>query len=319
MKVNVRVQTPEQLNAEEIPAEVTKPRELTEDELAEVELGMALLSGRTSTVVMMKPDDLLVAPETQRRYRVKWGKQLANEFDVLRTGVLHANRRAGGDIYVLDGQHRKVAAQIRGYGDREILKVNLYEGLTPAEEAAMFKALNHARPVAATDLFLVGLTEGDQTAQGIARIFDDFGLTIGKIGDSRSFQAVKTAMRIYDLDPKALEVALGVVCGAWLVQDQTPPRGWLNGTIVEGVANMALHNGAKFNPNTMVMQLQGFGQGPWALLGQIRGRKSTQRGTSAEVAEIVLTELYNKSTRGRGALTVPERSKIEKVTFSDPE
>jgi hypothetical protein len=289
------------------------PRTLTTDEQAEVDKGLDLLAARPSEVVMMAPSELTISPEVQRRYRAKWGNKLASEFDVLKTGVLHANKRTSGEVVVLDGQHRTTAAEIAGYRDNKILKVNLYHGLTLAEEAAAFRALNNSRPVAATDWFHVGLTEGDPTVQGVAGIFARYGLTVGKLGDSRSFQAVKTALRVYDQQPAALDAAIGIVCDAWLVADQTPPRGWLNGVLVEGIARMAAHHGAKFNPQVMVHQLQSFGQGPWGLLGNIRGRKTTTRGSSAEVAEIVLTELYNKATRGKGTLAVPEKSTIEKV------
>jgi hypothetical protein len=317
MKVNIRATQADDWDNPPADDETPlQPRALTEAEQAEVDRGLALLAARPSDVVMMAPSELTISPEVQRRYRPKWGNKLASEFDVLKTGVLHANKRTSGEVVVLDGQHRTTAAEIAGYRDKKILKVNLYHGLTLAEEAAAFRALNNSRPVAATDWFHVGLTEGDPMAQGVAGIFTKYGLTVGKLGDSRSFQAVKTAVRVYGQQPDALDVAIGIVCDAWLVADQTPPRGWLNGVLVEGIARMVMHHGKKFNPQTMVHQLQGFGPGPWGLLGIIRGRKTTTRGSSAEVAEIVFTELYNKATRGKGTLAVPEKSTIEKTKLA---
>ncbi len=67
---------------------------------------------------------------------------------------------------------------------------------------------------------------------------------------------------------------------------------------------MALLYGAKFNVNHMAEKLQSFPGGPQGILGNVRGRRTTQKGSASTVCRIVLTELYNKGLSGSKQLEV---------------
>jgi len=90
---------------------------------------------------------------------------------------LIVSRRADGEHYVVDGQHRLAAAKLRNDIFQLPCVVATYG--TSADEAASFVALNQQRrPLSALDLFKAALMAGDQQATAIHQAIEDSGLKL---------------------------------------------------------------------------------------------------------------------------------------------
>lgn len=86
-------------------------------------------------------------------------------------------RRDNGDLFVIDGQHRLAAANLRG--DISQLPAVVVSYADPKDEAASFVHLNQQRrPLTKIDVFKAAVASGDEEANAIANALDDAGLSI---------------------------------------------------------------------------------------------------------------------------------------------
>src|SRR5688500_4417291 len=68
----------------------------------------------------------------QRDLNISRVYEISAAWDMGAAGTVIVSRRKGGELYLIDGQHRVAAAQQAG--ETEILSL-VYSGLTPAQEA----------------------------------------------------------------------------------------------------------------------------------------------------------------------------------------
>lgn len=86
-------------------------------------------------------------------------------------------RREGGELFVIDGQHRLAAARLRT--DIAQLPAVVVQYADPADEAASFVHLNQQRrPLGKLDLFKAALASGDGEAARIRQALDEAGLSV---------------------------------------------------------------------------------------------------------------------------------------------
>lgn len=86
-------------------------------------------------------------------------------------------RRAGGGLFVIDGQHRLEAARMRG--DIAQLPCVVVDYASTADEAASFVHLNQQRrPLGKLDLFKAAVASEDPEANAIVAAMDAAGLSI---------------------------------------------------------------------------------------------------------------------------------------------
>lgn len=144
--------------------------------------------GRRPTLQFVLPGELAVDDSYQRsvdnddsralirRIAAQWNWDLCQPLVVARRG-----RGAGGEpgLFVIDGQHRLLAARLRG--DIPQLPAVIVEYASAAEEAANFVSLNQQRrPLNKLDVFRAALASGDELACGINAAIADAGLTVAK-------------------------------------------------------------------------------------------------------------------------------------------
>lgn len=144
--------------------------------------------GRMPTLQFVLPGELAVDESYQRsvdndesralirRIAAGWNWDLCQPLVVARRG-----RVAGGEpgLFVIDGQHRLLAARLRG--DIPQLPAVIVEYSSAAEEAANFVSLNQQRrPLNRLDVFRAALASGDELACGINAAIADAGLTVAK-------------------------------------------------------------------------------------------------------------------------------------------
>lgn len=103
---------------------------------------------------------------------------IAANFDWRLCTPLVVSRRADGSFAVIDGQHRLLAARLRGMDDLPCC-VFTYE--SAEEEAKMFVAANRSRKAMnRLDDFHAALAAGDSEAHQVLQIVSDAGLTVAR-------------------------------------------------------------------------------------------------------------------------------------------
>ncbi|HVJ00631.1 MAG TPA: DUF6551 family protein [Sphingomonas sp.] len=113
-------------------------------------------------------------------------KRIASEWDWRMCMPLVVSKREDGSLYVIDGQHRLAAAQMRG--DIPFLPccVAVYAGV--ADEAAMFVAMNRARrAMNRLDDFHAAQAGGDADALAVTAMIEAVGFSVSRKTGSASW------------------------------------------------------------------------------------------------------------------------------------
>lgn len=104
-------------------------------------------------------------------------RQIATHWNWDLCQPLVVSRRAGGGLFVIDGQHRLAAAKLRR--DVPHLPCVILELVDRADEAASFVHLNQRRrPLSKLDVFKAAVASGDSEASAIAGALHWAGLSI---------------------------------------------------------------------------------------------------------------------------------------------
>jgi len=112
---------------------------------------------------------------------------IAANFDWRLCTPLVVARRSVGQFVVIDGQHRTMAARLRG--DIDQLPCCLFSYADPQEEARMFIAANRSRkPMNRLDDFHAALAAADEDAIEIQTLVHDAGLRITRNTASNSWR-----------------------------------------------------------------------------------------------------------------------------------
>lgn len=241
-------------------------------------------------VELRKPGQVTVDLRVQRPLDPRRVTDLVNDWDDNALDVPKVSQRTGGEVIWLDGQHRGAALVRMGRGEQSI-EMLVYRGLTLAEEAALFRALNTSKRLSPLDLFAVALTEEDTTAWQCQGILDRLGLKPAS-GLKNSFTAVNTLWKLVERDCEATEMAMNLLVRAW-----GPVREAVDGRLVAGASEFVIRRGTVLNLDGLREKLAKEPGGPSAFIGRARSLAQVS-GTSVPdgVAEI-LTNLYNKNRR----------------------
>lgn len=229
---------------------------------------------------------LKIDPKIQRALDRARAGRIAENFTPGALGQLSGTERADG-VYLLDGQHRALAAQI-AKGDDYPLPVRVFTGLTAQEEARLFRLLNNTEKPSALDLFLVRVVEGEPVATAINNMVRSLGWNVAL--SAGSFAAVSAAERVYRRSPEAVYLALKAITEAWGYENA-------DGRVFEGIGLVYARYGDQIDPVEMAGRLSQFPGGLLGLLGKGRTLAdligvSLTRG----VAEVVV-ERYNGQKR----------------------
>lgn len=146
--------------------------------------------GMPPSIENRNPDELNIDDSYQRSTDTGASqtliKKIASNWDWRMCMPLVVSKRDDGSLWVLDGQHRLAAAQLRG--DISFLPccVGVYGGV--ADEAAMFVAMNRQRrAMNRLDDFHAAIASGDDEAQQIANLITEAGFTVSRKTGSQSW------------------------------------------------------------------------------------------------------------------------------------
>lgn len=129
-------------------------------------------------------------------------QRLAAHWDRNKIGVTALSQRKDGSMAILDGVHRRHAAE-QAEGPTATLPALVYHGLTFEEEATLFRAFNEERwrPLPG-DIFRAKVQEGDRAAVHIMEITQSLGLALVLHPSSHRWNeiaAIRAVERSYDL------------------------------------------------------------------------------------------------------------------------
>jgi hypothetical protein len=143
--------------------------------------------------------DLQIDREYQRQPNRMKVDAIACEYDLEAAGIITVNIRTyepGRPTYVIDGQHRMLAA--RKANEPEMFAF-VYRGLSVSREAWLFNRLNTNRgPVRALDRFRSALVAGDDKALAIKAVIEAAGAEIDFTHSSKGLRAIASVEKIYD-------------------------------------------------------------------------------------------------------------------------
>ncbi|WP_131822432.1 DUF6551 family protein [Mycobacteroides chelonae] len=157
------------------------------------------------------------------RMSAAWDRRLAGVLDVSDRGAGTHPRYA-----IINGQHRWAAVMLTGAVTH--LPANVHTGLTPADEAALFRDLDiTTKKLTTWDRWKARRAAGDHTVNGIEDLAAQFGL---KIYQCRGYYLMcfSTLEYCYDIDPEYLARTLELVTDIWPSDPQS-----LKSSIIRGL------------------------------------------------------------------------------------
>lgn len=247
-------------------------------------------TGTSSAVTTIKPAQLMVDQNVQRPLDGVRVAAITADFEREGLGVIHVSKRADGTFHIVDGQHRIAALRALGRVDVPIPCV-MYEGLSRAEEAAMFRRLNNTRQIQVLDRFRVRIVEGDPIACEISDILKSHGWVVAKSGARGSFFAVSALEKVYRAkdggDAATCDMLIKVATEAWGHDSNA-----LRAEIVSGLG-VLLRRHPHMEVVKLVTEMARHEGGPLGLIGQARQLHSIRSGRISDAMAEILVNRYN--------------------------
>lgn len=197
---------------------------------AEAEALKAL--GAAKVVAQRLPAERLTC-DPIRPIRPYWVRQLARTFDQDKLGVLYISKRADGTLVVIEGNHRVMTVRSLLL-DKLPLSCLVYEGLSLAQEAALFNALENRLHISKIDQLRARAQAQEPLARGIADVIEREGLALGPTtgGATPRIQAAKQLELVYQkYGAETLAKAIRTAKQAWPGQ-----RSAFDGSLLTGLA-----------------------------------------------------------------------------------
>jgi len=146
---------------------------------------------------MIPKGDLRIDHKYQRDANVPKAKRLASKLDWRGFGVLIVMRRASGVLYVVEGQHRKLAADLRD--DINHVPCLVFDSTGATAEAPVFILTNTERkPVTAVAKFKALLVAKSPAAISVHALVEKTGRTVGSNTGPGSIACVKLLVDYFE-------------------------------------------------------------------------------------------------------------------------
>ncbi len=235
-----------------------------------------------------------VNPLAQRDLNSARVAKLAATFDPEKMDTPTVNHR-GDWYYLIDGQHRIAALKVwlSAWGDQQV-QCWTYEGLSEAEEAEKFLALNDTLPVHAFAKFKVSVQAGRDTEADVDRIVRALGLRIAR--GNGGISAVATLRRVYAAGgPAVLSRALRIIRDAY-------GEAGLDGPVIEGIGLLCQRYDGDLPEQHAVERLSSAHGGVSGLISRAGQLRQSTGSAPAQCVAAAAVELIN---RGPGRCKLP--------------
>ncbi|MFH8597869.1 DUF6551 family protein [Streptomyces rimosus] len=250
---------------------------------------------RDKKIESVAPDDVTTDPRVNTRPvdRAWVNRKLREGYDRKRISVPTVSARAEGTVIWLDGQNRGALIVAAGHGAEKI-DMQVFRGLSLAQEAELFLGLNDNRRVAPIYKFLAEVTAGREDSLAITRIAAEYGWTVSDAGGASNIAAVGALNTVYRSSSPTgttLDAVLHVVTKAWGHTSDASSAHMLVGlasviNACPGLAHAAL-----------IRKLAAVDGGPGSILGKGRGFKSATGCTVSQGVDQVVRAIYNSNRR----------------------
>jgi hypothetical protein len=236
---------------------------------------------------------LRVNPLAQRDLNHARVSKLAAAFDPELMDAPTVNHR-GDWYYLIDGQHRIAALKLwMPSWQREGQQVQCwtYEGLTEAQEADRFLALNDSLPVRAFAKFKVSVQAGRDAEGDVDRIVRALGLRIAR--GSGGISAVATLRRVYCRGgPAVLSRALRIIRDAY-------GEAGLEGPVIDGISLLCQRYDGDLSEQRAVARLSAAHGGVSGLVSRAGQLRQSTGSATAQCVAAAAVEVINRGPGGR--------------------
>lgn len=241
-------------------------------------------------------DAFTVDPSYDRPIHDNRVNEMAENWKDEALGVVFASRRQDEDkLFLLDGQHRVGALKKQGR-KTELVPALVFEGLSVAEEAELFRMMNkNRRPLLPSELFKASLVEGDKEALEIQAVIEGLGLRLESLatGDAQTVRCVSTIWRIYRaLGAEGVDATLSLIVLAW---GEPPPKSAFNQNLVLALARIIFYEENKVDMDRLRSVLAS--ESPDALLSRADSIRSLAGGELNGALIDQICDGYNKGMR----------------------
>ena len=148
-------------------------------------------------------------------------------WDWIACGCLVVALRDDNKWFVMDGQHRKLAADLRD--DIRELPCLVFETANRREEAVSFLAINQGRVgVGSLDRYRAQLISGDKTASAVEALLRSTGHRAGETGSARTVSCVQCLYNLAKEERERLE-------RLWPLLAELHPDGPMTDMVIKGL------------------------------------------------------------------------------------
>ena len=220
--------------------------------------------------------------------RLNW---LRRHWDPMAVGAMTVSRRDSGQLYTIDGNHRRVVAFEMGMNE---LPAVVFSGIDRQREADLYTKLGTVLGQTPSTRFRSKLVAGDADAAAIMKVILANGLDLDTTGGKHKDGVIQAVSRVEWVYTRGGDVGLDWVLGV-LVDTFGGERDSLGETMLEGFFGFWLRYGETVNEDHLISVLQGSG----LLALQDRADAINRRYVSTRGNAIgrAMQELYNGSRR----------------------
>jgi hypothetical protein len=232
-----------------------------------------------------------VNPLAQRDLNQARVTKLAAAFDPELMDAATVNHR-GDWYYLIDGQHRIAALKLwMPSWENQQVQCWTYEGLSEAEEAERFLALNDTLPVRAFAKFKVSVQAGRDTEADVDRIVRALGLRIAR--GSGGISAVATLHRVYTRGgPAVLSRALRIIRDAY-------GEAGLEGPVIDGIGLVCQRYDGDLSEQRAIQRLASAHGGVSGLISRAGQLRQSTGSATAQCVAAAAVEVINRGSGGR--------------------
>lgn len=251
------------------------------------------ITGERPQSMTIAISNMVVYREVQRDPPSKKSvKEIVDALDLNALGTFHVSRRKDGTLSVLDGQRRKTALEALGMGNYRV-NCLVYEGLTVAQEAALFRLLNRQRIVSLADDFSKGVVANDERDVGITKAMAKIQWKVSR-GNSPGIAAcIKPLRTLWDYDGNgALLNRVVTTLDAAFGRD----KGTMCSSLVSGMGQFLMDDGS-VDLAVLVEKLRAKFQSPVTVVTMARQRRDIDGGSMASSVAKVLQATYEGRKR----------------------
>lgn len=183
---------------------------------------------RKSHLAWVELGACIVSLHAQGNFKPAHAAAIAARFDLEAVGFPVVSLR-DGCYYLIDGQHRVKGALLFGFSETDKLQMEVYEGLTEAEEAELFLERNSIKAKSAWDKYHVAITAGRDEECAIDRCVRAQNLAVAPHRSHGTIAAINPLRKLFRMGGGPL-----VSKTVRVARDAYGERGF-DGPVIEGI------------------------------------------------------------------------------------